>query len=145
MKDTQNMGVNVWLQNPWVVIACVIVGVIFLALLSRIATTDRHPVSRGLVEKSEALLRSANKWAAQAEQDNNPLVAVMDSCYARAYAMAVRRLLDDAQTTRIHKVNMPELLGKMDKAQQDALARVAEVAPQLMPQGEFAVRSGWLG
>lgn len=134
-----------WFQNPWVVMLCVVAGLVVLAVLSRVAGAERQPVSRSLVEQTETLLRSANKWAAQAEQDNNPVVGLMDSCHAKAYVLALRRIMDDDQMMRVHNVNMRELLAKMDKVQQAMLARLSKVAPQVLPQGEFAVRTGWLG
>jgi len=132
-------------SNPWFLFLGILALVVGLSVLSRVAASDSPTAPRAVVDLSGALLRSANKWAAQSQQDNNALLAVMDSCYARAYAQAVRQLLDDGQTAHLHRVNMPDLQRRMEKAQQDALGRLGQIAPQLMPQGDFAVRTGWLG
>jgi hypothetical protein len=40
---------------------------------------------------------------------------------------------------------MVELEQRMDKIEQSTLRKLTEAAPGLMPEGEFAVRTGWLG
>jgi len=134
-----------WVQRPWVVVAIVVAAILVLATLSRMASTESNPVSQTMAERTDMLLRAANKWAAQAEQDSNPVVSVMHGCYAKAYVEALGHVMDDVQVTRVHRVSMRDLRRKMEEVQQAALKRLAAVAPQAMPQTEFAVRVGWLG
>jgi hypothetical protein len=69
----------------------------------------------------------------------------MHICYAKAYVETLRRILNDTQISQAHQVDMRDLEEKMDVLEQGILAKIAQKAPALMPEGEFAVRTGWLG
>jgi len=131
--------------NPWMLIGITIVVVIALALLSRISTGVRQPVSNEVIKQTDVLLKAANKWALMAKQDTNVIMSLMHICYAKAYVETLRRILNDTQISQAHQVDMRDLEEKMDVLEQGILAKIAQKAPALMPEGEFAVRTGWLG
>ncbi len=126
-------------------IGITIVVVIVLALLSRISTGVRQPVSNEVIKQTDVLLKAANKWALMAKQDTNVIMSLMHICYAKAYVETLRRILNDTQISQAHQVDMRDLEEKMDVLEQGILAKIAQKAPALMPEGEFAVRTGWLG
>ncbi len=126
-------------------IGITIVVVIALALLSRISTGVRQPVSNEVIKQTDVLLKAANKWALMAKQDTNAIMSLMHICYAKAYVETLRRILNDTQISQAHQVDMRDLEEKMDVLEQGILAKIAQKAPALMPEGEFAVRTGWLG
>jgi len=126
-------------------IGITIVVVIALALLSRISTGVRQPVSNEVIKQTDVLLKAANKWALMAKQDTNVIMSLMHICYAKAYVETLRRILNDTQISQAHQVDMRDLEEKMDVLEQGILAKIAQKAPALMPEGEFAVRTGWLG
>ena len=131
--------------NPWMLIGITIVVVIALALLSRISTGVRQPVSNEVIKQTDVLLKAANKWALMAKQDTNVIMSLMHICYAKAYVETLRRILNDTQISQAHQVDMRDLEEKMDVLEQGILAKIVQKAPALMPEGEFAVRTGWLG
>ena len=132
-------------DNPWLIAAGVLGVLLVISLLSRIASGVRNPVARETIEQSDTLLKAANKWALMAEQDSNVVLSLMHICYAKAYVASLRQILSDEQIQKAHAVDMVDLEQKMDKIQQKVLSRVSTEAPSLMPEGEFAVRTGWLG
>ena len=119
--------------------------ILVLSLLSRISTGVRNPVSSEALKQTDIVLKAANKWALMAQQDSNVIMSLMHICYAKAYVETLRRILHDNQIARAHKVDMRDLEDKMNTIEQNTLARIAQQAPALMPEGEFAVRTGWLG
>ena len=133
-----------WL-HPWVLVAASLVIVLALSLLSKISTGVSQPVSTEALQQTDTLLKAANKWALMAKQDSNVIMSLMHICYAKAYVETLRRMLHDSQIAQVHKVDMRDLEEKMNQIEQDTLARIAQHAPSLMPEGEFAVRTGWLG
>ncbi len=132
-------------SHPWVLVGVALAAVLILSLLSRISTGVSDPVSREALQQTEIVLKAANKWALMAQQDSNVIMSLMHICYAKAYVETLRRILHDGQIAKVHKVDMRDLEEKMNAIEQDALARIAQQAPALMPEGEFAVRTGWLG
>lgn len=134
-----------YLQQPWVIAGVVVMLVIGISLLSRVASGVRDPVPLQMIEHTDVLLRSANRWALAATQDKAPLLALMHICYAKAYVVAVRRIMTDEQLRDAHNVNMIELIEKMDQVERQAVAAIAASSPNLVPGGEFAMRTGWLG
>lgn len=133
-----------WLENPWVIAGLVLATLVVLTLLSKLATGVRQPVAHETIQQSDVFLRAANRWAATAQQDGNPIMALRHIGAAKTYVEALRGVLNDAQIRKAHNVDMQALTQKMDDIEQGVLRRIAEVAPDLMPEGEFAARTGWL-
>ena len=133
------------LERPWVLTAIVMALVLVFCVLSRVATGVRNPVSNETIKQTDIVLRSANKWAVMAKQDANVVLALMHICYAKAYVGTLRRILNDDQIEKAHQVDMRDLEQKLDKIEQDVLVKLSKQAPELMPEGESAVRTGWLG
>lgn len=134
-----------WVQKPWVVAGGILTVVLIICLLSRLATGVRNPVSHEILKQTDVILKAANKWATMATQDTNVVMALMHICYAKAYVGTLRRILKDDQMQKAHHVDMRDLEQKMDDTEQAVLAKLSQAAPQIMPEGEFAVRTGWLG
>jgi hypothetical protein len=132
-------------DNPWTIALALLAGLLTVSMLSKIASGVKNPVARETINQSGIILRSANRWALMAKQDTNAVMALMHICYAKAYVSSLRRILSDEQINRAHQVDMCDLEQKMDKIEQESLAQIAQQAPHLMPEGEFAVRTGWLG
>lgn len=141
---SSNSKIPKWLENPWVIAGLVLAVLVLITLLSKLATGVRQPVSHDTIQKSDIFLRAANRWAATAQQDANPIMALRHIGAAKTYVEALRGVLNDAQIRKAHNVDMQDLTQKMDDIEQDVLRRIAEVAPDLMPEGEFAARTGWL-
>ena len=133
-------------DNPWFLAASVLLCLLVISVLSRIASGVRNPVAKETLKQTDTLLKAANKWAMMAEQDGNAVMALMHINYGKAYVTALRRILSDDQIQKAHHgVDMVDLEAKMDTIQQKVISKIAEQAPDLMPDGEFAVRTGWLG
>jgi hypothetical protein len=132
-------------SHPWVIVAVALALVLGISLLSKISTGVSNPVSKEALQQTDLVLKAANKWALMAQQDSNVIMSLMHICYAKAYVEMLRRILHDNQIAQAHKVDMRDLEEKMNLIEQNTLARIAQQAPALMPEGEFAVRTGWLG
>ena len=132
-------------QNPWFVACVALACVLVLSIMSRIANGVRNPVAKETIAQTDTLLKAANKWAVAAQQDANIVMQLMHICYAKAYVTSLRRILSDEQIQKAHRVDMVNLEQSMEALQQKTLSALAEKAPNIMPEGEFAVRTGWLG
>jgi hypothetical protein len=144
LKITSENIIMKW-SDPWVIFAVAVGAVLLISLLSKISTGVSTPVSKEALQQTDLILKAANKWALMAQQDSNVVMSLMHICYAKAYVEMLRRILHDNQVAQAHQVNMRDLEEKMNNIEQSALARIAQQAPGLMPEGEFAVRTGWLG
>jgi hypothetical protein len=144
-KAMAETGVAAALERPWVIAVVVLAIVLVVSLLSRVATGVRDPVARETIAQTDTLLKAASKWALMSEQDTNVIISLMHIAYAKAYISALRRILSDAQIEKAHQVDMCDLEQRMDRLEHAALKRISVQAPEIMPDGEFAIRTGWLG
>jgi len=122
----------------------VVVAMVVLALLSRLATSQQRPLGAGVAEHSARLLRGAAKWGVQAEQDSNPVFALMHVSYAQAYVQALRDLLTDQQIQSVHGVDPRELQRGVEATQTKVTQALNREAPFLLPPGQLLPYTGWL-
>lgn len=132
------------LDSPWLLTIVVFICFLGISVLSRISTGVRQPVARETLNNSNILLKASNQWAMSSEQDRNPLIALMHICYAKAYARALRKLLNDDQIFKAHNVDMQEREQKMDSLEQKIMSKLLKQYPNLLPDGNYAVHTGWL-
>ena len=71
-------------------------------------------------------------------------MALRHAVAAQTYLQALRRMLSDDQLQRGHKVDPAALARRLEELEQKVLAKIHEQAPELMPEGDFAVQAGWL-
>lgn len=132
------------IENPWVVSVGMLLLFAIICALSLLANGVREPVPRQTVAQTSDLLRSTNQMATLAKQDNNPLMALRHAVAAQIYFKSLRRLLSDDQLRLGHKVDAAAMTERLEELEQEILGRIREQAPELMPEGDFAVQAGWL-
>ena len=123
--------------------AGVIVLIIVISIVSRISMswTGSNPDT---IDKAGRILRAASQWSVTAEQDKNPVLALMHNTAAKTYVNALREMLPDAEIASALKVDAKDMLQKIEKMEQKIHRKIAAVAPALIPDGQFTGRTGWV-
>lgn len=122
-----------------------VVGVLALAVLARATESESRRYSPRFVQHVRSLVRAAAQRSSLGAQDDNPLVALMHVNSALAYAQAARRMVPSKEIERIAQVDLDELIFVLEEEQLACMRRINEIAPELQPDGVFAVHTGWLG
>lgn len=123
--------------------AGVVVVIIVISIVSRISMswTGSTPDT---IDKASRILRAASQWSVTAEQDKNPVLALMHNTTAKTYVNALREMLPDAEIANALKVDAKDMLQKIEKMEQKIHRKIAAVAPALIPNGQFTGRTGWV-
>jgi len=94
--------------------------------------------------KIQNVLQNASRWQATANQDSNALFALMHANYAIAYANVARLLMNDDEIKKVTSIDMPEFMMKLEHTQQTNMRNITAVYPDLQPNNDYAVSTGWL-
>ena len=135
---------NKIIRKPWAIALQILVAILLLCILGRVATGVNRSVSRETLTVAGTLLKASSRWALMAEQDKNPLIALMHIDHALAYGKALRELLNDREIHVATGVDMREHVANMERRQAKILTRIGDKCSRLRPKGGFAVSTGWI-
>ena len=114
------------------------------ALLARWVSSEHRSYPQRVVLQIKKLIQHASQWGLASIQDDNPLLSLMHVNTAIAYVAAARRMLPAEDIARITGADVDELSRVLDDKQLQAMQRIHQVCPTLLPEGVFAVHSGWM-
>lgn len=123
----------------------VIVVTLALALLSKVNEKETRRYSPRFVRNLRTLVGQAAQWSTVAEQDHNPVLALMHVNTALAQGNVARRLVPHGEVRRLTGVDIDELIYALEQEQQNAMRRINQGCPSLQPEGAFVTHTGWLG
>lgn len=132
-------------QKAWIITTLVVLGILVLALLAKVSSGTSRKLPKQTLSSAEKLLKASSKWAFTAEQDKNPLMALMHISYALAYSNALREILTDLEIQQATGVDIREHVDSMETRQRHIVTKLGDKCPKVRPEGGFAVTSGWLG
>lgn len=125
--------------------AALVVGlIIFLAFVNRWNNSSSTMYSKSFSNKLRSVVRQASQWHVTAKQDSNPLLSLMHSTYAVAYANLARAFASDEVIERITGLKISELMYYLNEDQQLAMQSLVTLCPSAKPEGVYAIGSGWL-
>jgi len=135
------------LSQPAGKAVAVVVLVTFLILVSqsgRSRSASATPLAAREALATRALIREAAQWSTIAQQDSNPLLAVMHSTFGTAYLNVARRLYNDADIEATSNLKVDEFSATLHANQQQAVQKLLSVCPMSSPAGIAALQTGWI-
>jgi hypothetical protein len=90
----------------------------------------------------QTLLRQASRWTVAAEQDSNPLIAVLHANYGAAYIYALRQIASDMEVLQVTGYDPREVEAHILGVQDRAVRRFAPYVPEMLPDSPLAVIAG---
>jgi hypothetical protein len=124
-----------------IIVLLVILGVAMLAKW----VGSRQTVSAEYGHKLKHVVQESARWQAICRQDQNVAFAFMHANYAVAYANVVRLLMTDENIRSATGMNMQEFLMELDGTQQQCFQELIKRGPDLQPENQYAITTGWLG
>ena len=93
---------------------------------------------------TRALIREAAQWSTIAQQDSNPMLAVIHASFGQAYLNVARRLHTDAEIETVGGLKVEEFSATLHANQQQAVQKLLAVCPMSSPAGIAALQTGWI-
>ena len=122
----------------------ILLVIIIIILVAR-CFTDSCSSSNGVNQiKIQSILQNAARWQATANQDSNAFFALMHANYAIAYPNVARLLMNDDEIKKVTSIDMPEFMMKLENTQQTNIRNITASYPELQPNNDYAVSTGWL-
>lgn len=92
----------------------------------------------------KSMVREASRHHLKAQQDSNPLVALLNSNTALTYAKISRALANDTDIENATGIKVNELLYYLEKDQERSIQNIVKECPTIKPEGIYGVGSGWI-
>ena len=78
----------------------------------------------------ETLLRQSSRWSLAAQQNGNPLIAVLHANYGAAYLWALKDITTSEEIKRVTGIDVIEFQKKITEVQDIATKKLAKLCPQ---------------
>jgi len=127
----------------------VIIGVVIVAILSKWTDHDSDAgssskYSKRFIKQINRVVQQASKWHTTSKQDIDPLLHLIHSNYALAYAQTARALAPDTLIEKTTGIRLTELLYYLEDDQRAALQSLVNVCPNVKPHGVYNTGSAWM-
>jgi hypothetical protein len=122
-----------------VLVVCMCIGVFIISFVSCKCVT-RYPTYT--LDKVSDLIQDSIRWSEVADQDTNPVIALIHSTYALAYLNVSRKLVCDTDIEKISNLHAGELHKDIKYKQDRITQRLFKKYPKLRPNGKSCVASG---
>ncbi len=120
----------------------VIMVVVVVGGLSRWSESS-HIYAKPFLRKVKSMVEQATRWHVMARQDTNPLLQLIHSNNALAYAHAVRSIASEQDIEKITGIDINELIYFLEECQSVTVKNVGQQCPNMRIDGSYAVASGW--
>lgn len=129
------------------------IAIVCLVLLASLISVHNNQKKSALTpemnKKLKHLIQTACTQALTAQQDNNPLMAIIHTCNAKAYLDACQFLSSNnlASVTNMLGINVEEdIKQKVHQTLQKNMRKVTAQYPKLAVKGgeHFAIGAGWV-
>src|SRR3989337_2812563 len=84
-------------------------------------------------EMIKTLMRQAARWSTAAEQDENPMIAVLHANYGAGYLWAITEIITQDQFKRITGLDYNKFKGQITRVQDKATRKMIAVCPNFGP------------
>lgn len=92
---------------------------------------------------ADKLFKQMARWTTAAEQDTNPIIAVLHANYGAGFMMALREIAGDEELGRMLGVrNIRAVFQNVQKVQTDKTLRLVAVCPASAPATPLAAYAG---
>jgi hypothetical protein len=118
--------------------------VIFAGVLSNRGKSATVASKSNDALSTRALIKEAAQWSTIAQQDSNPLLALMHATYGMAYLNVARRLHTDSEIEVASNLRVDEFSLTLQSNQQAAVQRLLTLCPMSTPAGIASLQTGWL-
>ena len=121
----------------------VLLIILVIALLAK-WVSSRQSLTADNISKLRHVLQESSRWQAVCRQDKNVSFAFMHANYAVAYANVVRLLMTDENIRTSTGINMQEFMMQLDGTQQTCFQELIHRCPEIQPENQYAITTGWL-
>ena len=88
----------------------------------------------------KTLIRQAARWSVAANQDENPMIAVMHANYGAGYLWAANDIATSSEIERVAGIDYKKFKSLITAAQDSAMRKMAGVCPKYVPEGSYLMK-----
>jgi hypothetical protein len=148
MSKTFPLSLKEWWSYPQSKITLfVVLSVFIIAMLSKWTASDSSietKYSKRFMKQMNRVVQQASKWHTTSKQDSDPLMHLIHSNYALAYAQTARALAPDTAIEKVTGIRLAELLYHLEDDQNNALQALVNACPNIKPTGVYTTGSAWM-
>lgn len=107
-------------------VTAVLLAVLMVAALSNMLSSANRlaMASPEVVVAGGRLHHAMSRSAVAAEQHENPLLALKEVCFAKAYLRALKTLMTDNEINASYAINIRRMAGELDEVERGVCARL---------------------
>lgn len=120
----------------------ILIGVVVMFLLYHIYTYSNRSKCNSLSKVVQILVRQAARWATAADQDENPMIAILHANYGAGYLWALQDIATDDQINRYTNVDFQKFKDDITKVQDSITKKLVEVCPKVAPPRTYLTDIG---
>lgn len=120
----------------------VLAVIAIVALLSKTATTSLNGTNDATRKNIKNLVKQSQYWHTVAAQNTNPLLQLLHTSKALAYAKIARKLATEREVNKITGTDINELIYDLEIAESKGLQYLSQKFPELAVG--TALASGWV-
>ncbi len=85
----------------------------------------------------KTLLRQSARWSTAAEQDENPMIAILHANYGAGYLWALKDIATDNEIEETGKINILQFRDEIVKVQDEATLKMVKTCPNFAPKKSY--------
>jgi hypothetical protein len=94
----------------------------------------------GIDESIPILVRQAARWSTAANQDQNPMIALLHANYGAGYLWALQDIATHDEIEKIGGIKWKKFRREILKAQDNAAQKLAQVCPNFAPKKSYLTK-----
>ena len=104
-----------------------------------------YSINSNLHSSIQILVRQAARWSTAANQDQNPMIAVLHANYGAGYLWALKDIATDDQIKKATNIDIIKFKDEIIKTQDNATKKMIKVCPDFGPVSTYLTKIGGEG
>lgn len=113
-----------------IIIFIIIVIIILFCLNDKMSFNISSSTNNNINDVITTLIRQSSRWSLAAEQDENPLVAVLHANYGAAYLWALKDITTSEKIKEATGVDLIKFENKIKEIQDKTTTKLAKLCPE---------------
>ena len=115
----------------------IIITLIILIIIYVINNISKNNFDKEKSYIIKIILRQSARWSTAAQQDENPMVAVLHANYGAGYLWALKDVFSDREIEDFGHIDILKFRDEITKVQDEATVKMIKVCPEFGPKKTY--------
>lgn len=120
----------------------IIIVIILLLFFSVHYCTSSNSKKNFKEQTIKTLVRQASRWSTAADQDENPMIAVLHANYGAGYLWALKDIANDEDISEVTGIDVLKFRDGIIAAQDKATQKMVKMCPDFAPKRTYLTELG---